>query len=114
IFHENCPAGDSMKDDHALIGVINNDGTVAFSPPGRNVSPWAATAESWRFAPAGDCGYRTQFTVTDSKGTTTQVENCEGELSLVIDELKEITATLTVDICGGSYSESYKIKVRPA
>ncbi len=114
IFHENCPAGDSNKDDHALIGVINNDGTVAFSPPGRNVSPWAATAESWRFAPAGDCGYRTQFTVTDSKGTTTQVENCEGELSLVIDELKEITATLTVDICGGSYSESYKIKVRPA
>ena len=113
-FHENCPAGDPWLDDHAITGIIDNTGTVGFSPPGWNYSPWAASKESWRFAPAGDCGYRTQFTITDSKGTRTVVENCEGELDLVIEELTEITATLIVDICGGTYTESYKIKVRPA
>lgn len=114
VFHENCPAGDPDQDDHALSGIIDNTGTVAFSPPGWNYTPWVADKESWRFAPAGDCGFRTQFTITDSKGTRTVVENCEGELDLIIEELTEITATLIVDICGGTYTESYKIKVRPA
>ncbi len=114
VYHENCPAGDLMKDDHALVGIINGNGTIAYSPPGLNATSWSAAKESWRFAPAGDCGYRTQWNVTDSKGTTTEIDNCEGELNLVVDELKEISATLIVEICGGTYSEEYKIKVRPA
>ncbi len=114
IHHENCPFGHAQKDDHALIGIINGNGTIAYAPPGRNVAPWTAAEESWRFAPDGDCGFRTQWTVTDSKGTTTEIDQCEGELDIVIDELKEITATLIVEICGGTYMEDYKIKVRPA
>lgn len=114
IHHENCPFGDTSEDDHALIGIINHNGTVAYAPPGRNQDSWSATGESWRFAPAGDCGYRTQWDITDSKGTVTEIDMCEGEIDLVIDELKTIKATLTVEICGGTYQESYTIKVRPA
>src|SRR5690606_7370225 len=46
--------------------------------------------------------------------TRTVVQDCEGELDLVIEELTEIESTLIVEICGGTYRESYKIKVRPA
>jgi gliding motility-associated-like protein len=37
-----------------LIGVQNSDGTVAFTPPGRNTGPWTAIDEAWRFTPNGD------------------------------------------------------------
>jgi gliding motility-associated-like protein len=37
-----------------LIGVQNSDGTVAFTPPGRNTGDWTAIEEAWRFTPNGD------------------------------------------------------------
>ena len=114
--HNDCPSNDPWE-SLAVIGIVNADNTNAYAPPGRNLASWntvGGVVESWRFAPSGDCQYKTQFTVTDSKGTTTELDNCEGELSVVIDELKEITATLIVDTTGDPYFESYKIKVRPA
>lgn len=36
---------------NAVVGVINSDGLVAFTPPGRNTSQWTATNEGWRFSP---------------------------------------------------------------
>ena len=113
IQHDDCPAN-VPNEALAVLGIVNSTGAQGYSPPGRNYGAWSATNESWRFAPAGVCMYRTQWSVTDSKGTTTELDTCEGELSLVIDELKEITATLIVDTCNDPYFESYKIKVRPA
>ena len=113
IQHDNCPANVPSQ-SLAILGIVNADDTQAYTPPGKNLGNWDAINESWRFAPAGECMYRTQWSVTDSKGTTTELDTCEGELSLVIDELKEITATLIVDTCNDPYFESYKIKVRPA
>ncbi|WKW45937.1 gliding motility-associated C-terminal domain-containing protein [Myroides sp. JBRI-B21084] len=111
--HDNCPAnnpGESL----GIIGIINANGTQGYAPPNRNLGNWDAIEESWRFAPAGVCMYRTQWNVTDTKGTVSELDNCEGELSVVIDELKDISATLIVETCDEPYMETYKIKVRPA
>lgn len=35
---------------NAVTGIINLQGNVAFTPPGRNTGSWAATQEGWRFA----------------------------------------------------------------
>ncbi|PZR17253.1 MAG: hypothetical protein DI539_16915, partial [Flavobacterium psychrophilum] len=37
-----------------LIGVQNAEGTVGFTPPGRNTGDWSASEEAWRFTPNGD------------------------------------------------------------
>ena len=60
--------------------------------------------------------YDTQWTVTDIDGTIvhTELDDCEGELDLIIDEYKEVTATLIVNTCADTYTESYKIRIRPA
>ncbi|WP_219621690.1 hypothetical protein, partial [Vibrio fluvialis] len=34
-----------------LIGIQNANGTVAYTPPGRNMGPWNAHEEAWRFSP---------------------------------------------------------------
>lgn len=116
IQHNDCPSNDPWE-SLAVIGITNANNSIAYAPPGRNLAAWntiAGEVESWRFAPSGDCSYRTEWSVTDSNGTTTETDLCEGELSLIIDELKEITATLVVDTTGDPYFETYKIKVRPA
>ncbi|WKW45935.1 gliding motility-associated C-terminal domain-containing protein [Myroides sp. JBRI-B21084] len=113
IRHDDCPATDAWEAS-AVIGITNANGTRSYTPPNRNVSPWSAIQESWRIAPAGVCMYRTQWNVTDTKGTVSELDNCEGELSVVIDELKDISATLIVETCDEPYMETYKIKVRPA
>lgn len=42
----------TWNNGNAVVGVINSNGLVAFTPPGRNTSQWTATNEGWRFAPA--------------------------------------------------------------
>jgi hypothetical protein len=36
---------------NAVVGVINLDGTIAYTPPGRNTGQWIADHEAWRFIP---------------------------------------------------------------
>lgn len=36
-----------------LIGIQNQDGTIGFTPPGRNSGTWSATNEAWRISPSG-------------------------------------------------------------
>ncbi|SFN20499.1 gliding motility-associated C-terminal domain-containing protein [Paenimyroides ummariense] len=113
--HDNCPADDAWE-SLAVIGIIDQAGTVSYSPPNRNLTPFNAVNESWRFAPAGECMYDTQWTVTDIDGTVvhTELDDCEGELDIIVDEYKEVTATLIVNTCVDTYTESYKIRLRPA
>lgn len=35
---------------NAVTGIINLEGNIAFTPPGRNTGAWAASQEGWRFA----------------------------------------------------------------
>ncbi len=61
-----CP---SWQNGVAAIGIQNNDGTVAYVPPGRNTSdsPWTTSNEAWRFSPDGDPSY--VFEWLDESGT---------------------------------------------
>jgi len=44
----------TWQNGKGIIGVINNAGTLAFVPPGRNANDtWTATNEAWRFTPNG-------------------------------------------------------------
>jgi len=45
---ELCP---NWNGGNAVIGVINSDGSIAATPPGRNTSAWETEFEAWRFTP---------------------------------------------------------------
>ena len=44
---------DQAKFKQSLVGIINNDGTKGYSPPGRNTGIWEAHNEAWRFIAKG-------------------------------------------------------------
>jgi len=48
------PVCTDWNDGNALIAIQNQNGTVAYVPPGRNTGPWGAQNEMWRFVPSGD------------------------------------------------------------
>src|SRR5690606_42042061 len=68
--------------------------------------------------------YKTEWTVTGVSGTYTETDLCEGSLYLdVIDEVKEVTASLVVNTTidegtpgdpGAEYVETYKIRIKQA
>lgn len=43
----------TAKFRNALVGIINSDGTLGYSPAGRNTGEWEAKNEAWKFSPAG-------------------------------------------------------------
>ncbi|MDC7994631.1 T9SS type B sorting domain-containing protein [Altibacter sp. HG106] len=49
------PTCTGWNSGNAALGIQNNDGTVGYTPPGRNTSdsPWTTTNEAWRFSPDG-------------------------------------------------------------
>jgi len=47
------PVCETWNDGNAVIGIQNQDGTVAYVPPGRNTGAWEAENELWRFIPSG-------------------------------------------------------------
>ncbi|PJC05980.1 MAG: hypothetical protein CO068_13465, partial [Flavobacteriaceae bacterium CG_4_9_14_0_8_um_filter_34_30] len=55
IYMQDKPVCPSWNSGNAALGIQNNDGTIAYVPPGRNTSdsPWTATNEAWQFAPQG-------------------------------------------------------------
>ena len=54
IFVENKPAPCSgVKFKNSLLGIINADGTLGYSPANRNTGVWSAQKEAWRFTPDG-------------------------------------------------------------
>lgn len=72
----------------AVIGVINNAGTVAAVPPGRNTGTWTAQEEGWRFATSNvSNAYNYTKCDDDTDGLV------EFDLQLVEDELGEGTVS---------------------
>lgn len=54
VFVENkpLPCG-AAKFKNSLLGIINGDQTIGYSPAGRNTGVWAAQNEAWKFTPSG-------------------------------------------------------------
>lgn len=44
------PVCTAWNNGNAITGIVNETGTVALTPPGRNTGPWTATQEGWRFS----------------------------------------------------------------
>lgn len=57
VYVKNRPVVDEGElghnDGSGVIGIQNEDGTVAYVPPGRNTGTWVAQNEAWRFTPNG-------------------------------------------------------------
>ena len=59
------PTCTGWNSGNALTGILNPDGTVAVTPPGRNVGSWSASHEGWRFSNS-DAQY--QYITCDDNG----------------------------------------------
>lgn len=44
------PVCSTWNGGNALIGIINESGSISYTPPGRNTGVWTASEEGWRFA----------------------------------------------------------------
>ncbi len=53
VFVQNRTACTSWQNGSGIIGIINADGTQAYTPASRNTGSWSATNEAWRFTPSG-------------------------------------------------------------
>lgn len=121
VYMQDKPVCTTWNSGNAALGIQNNDGNIAFVPPGRNTSdsPWTATNEAWQFNPAGDPTYVFEWLDSDGNvistdptvevcpnGTeiyTAQVTytNCNGEVVVLTDDVQVTSeATFTVDLGG--------------
>ncbi|MBO9692945.1 T9SS type B sorting domain-containing protein [Chryseobacterium sp.] len=90
-----CP---TRKFENALIGINNNDGTVGYSPPGRNTGSWQALQEGWRFTPQGGA-IVPQIVWTDSQS---QVVGAGIQATVCPTSNEVYTATVNYELCGNS------------
>ncbi|HAT65172.1 MAG TPA: hypothetical protein DCS66_11310, partial [Flavobacteriaceae bacterium] len=122
IYMQDKPVCTTWNSGNAALGIQNNDGNIAFVPPGRNTSdsPWTANNEAWRFTPAGTETY--VFEWLDSSGTVISTDptvevcpsgtetytarvtytNCNGDVVVLTDDVN-VTATgvtFTADLGG--------------
>jgi len=87
----------NWNDGLAIIGIQNQDGTVGFTPPGRNTGNWQANQEAWRFTPNG--ASNVVFSWLDAQGTVigndTTINVCPDA------EVTEYTAQAVYTNCNG-------------
>lgn len=53
VYIKDKPTCTSWNDGNAVIGIQNEDGTIGYTPPGRNTGDWSTSNEAWRFTPDG-------------------------------------------------------------
>jgi gliding motility-associated-like protein len=109
----NCPA---WADGTGTEGVHNLEGTIAYTHPDRNSTPWTTTNESIRFVPSGVSwyegatfiGYSDTLSVSPTVTTTytAVVTLCDGteysdDVTVTVSELDE-TISITDVSCPGS------------
>ncbi|QQX77437.1 MULTISPECIES: gliding motility-associated C-terminal domain-containing protein [Aequorivita] len=53
VYVQDRPNGCTWNDGNAVLGIQNQDGSLGYTPPGRNTGNWSASNEAWRFTPNG-------------------------------------------------------------
>jgi gliding motility-associated-like protein len=91
---DQCP---TWNDGLAIIGIQNQDGSVGFTPPGRNTGNWAANQEAWRFTPNGTSNVMFSWldAVGNVLGTDPTINVCPD------DQVTEYTAQAIYTNCNG-------------
>lgn len=90
-----CP---TRKFENALIGIMNDNGTLGYSPASRNTGNWQTFQESWKFTPTGNI-IQPSVTWTNSAGQTVAT-GIQATLCPVQNEV--YTANVNFNICGNS------------
>ncbi|MDP2687869.1 MAG: gliding motility-associated C-terminal domain-containing protein [Aequorivita sp.] len=119
IYMQDKPSCPGWNFGNAALGIQNNDGNIAFVPPGRNTSdsPWTTTNEAWSFSPAGAPTYEfawldsggnvigTDPTINvcpDSGGSTYTARatytNCNGDVVVLTDEILVTKSDLSMEL----------------
>ncbi|PHS67465.1 MAG: hypothetical protein COB12_03300 [Flavobacterium sp.] len=121
IYIQDKPICPGWNDGNAVLGIQNNQGTIAYVPPGRNTSdgPWETTDEAWSISPAGAPTYVFEWLDADgnfisndptinvcptgNETYTAQITytNCNGDVVVLTDEVTvSLEAAFTVDLGG--------------
>jgi len=91
-----CP---TRKFENALVGIMNNDGTLGYSPSTRNTGNWEALQEAYKFTPSGNA-IQPEVEWTNSAGqavaTGIQTTICPTQNDVY-------TATVKFNVCGNSF-----------
>lgn len=93
-----------------LLGIQNEDGTLAYTPPGRNTGAWDAEEEAWRFSPNGETSVEFGWYVNGEFYS----DNPNDQITITEDTCVE--ARVTYPGCGGDdlvLSKEYCVKVAP-
>ena len=123
VYIQDKPICATWNSGNAAIGIQNNNGDLAYVPPGRNTSdsPWTTNDEAWRFSPSGVETY--VFEWLDASGTVigttptinvcpvdggatytariTYSNNCNGDVVVLTDDVfVEIIYDYEVDLGG--------------
>lgn len=88
----------TRKFENALIGIINNDGSLGYSPAARNTGNWQTSQEAWRFSPSG-ANIQPQINWLDSSG---QIVATGITATLCPTQNEVYTANVNFNICGNS------------
>ncbi|QYN48228.1 T9SS type B sorting domain-containing protein [Apibacter sp. ESL0432] len=97
----------TTKDKNALIGIINSNGYIGVSPPGRNRGDWEAKKEAWRFTPNGN----TDISVTWYEGNSSSPSNWGDTWVVTPTSNTYFRAKVTYNGCNGfSLTDTLQVK----
>ncbi|MDL1914210.1 MAG: gliding motility-associated C-terminal domain-containing protein [Bergeyella sp.] len=86
----------TAKHPNSLLGIMNGNGRIGYTPMGRNTGIWDAGPEAWRFSPTGSTAVRPMVKWTSDKGTVLWGE----KVKVCPTKTTAYTAEVSYDICG--------------
>jgi len=96
VYLRNKPVCAEFNGGFALVGIINDSGNIAYTPPERNTSVWSVEEEAWRFIPRGDP--ITTFSWLDEEGN---VISNDPDFTVSPTETTTYTAEVIYALCDG-------------
>lgn len=108
----NKPVCTDWNDGLAAVGVQNIEGTVAFTPPGRNTGVWETSDEFWRFTPSiGEANYILEWYDEDNN-----IVGTDDTITVYPEETTTYTAAVTYNLCNGgtaTVTDSVLVEITP-
>ncbi|CAD7812522.1 hypothetical protein CHRY9390_02525 [Chryseobacterium aquaeductus] len=89
----------TRKFENALIGIMNNDGSLGYSPASRNTGNWQSLQEAFRFTPTGNT-IQPLVEWTNSAG---QIVATGVQTNICPTQNETYTATVKFNVCGTSF-----------
>lgn len=91
-----CP---TRKFENALIGIMNNDGSLGYSPASRNTGNWQSLQEGYKFTPTGN----TIQPLVEWSNSAGQVIANGVQTNICPTQNETYSATVKFNVCGSSF-----------